>query len=222
MKVHTTLTTSDGSTTLHHSSLDETYHSRHGAIQESDHVFIKHGLEYYSKTTHSTLDILEVGLGTALNALLSLIRKPENQQINYTSLEPYPINIKDAETLNYPIKLNVSENTLMQFHTLPFDKRVTISSSFTFHKLQSEFQKHTTSNRYDIIYYDAFGPRAQSDMWEKECFTKAYSLLKPKGILVTFCAKGAVKRALKDSGFEVETLPGPPGKREMTRAVKNE
>jgi tRNA U34 5-methylaminomethyl-2-thiouridine-forming methyltransferase MnmC len=222
MTPRTLLTTSDGSSTLHHSLLDETYHSRHGAIQESDHVFIKYGLEYYTKNTHPSLDILEVGLGTALNALLTLIRKPENQYVNYTSLEPFPIEHTDAITLNYPLKLNISKEQFMQFHICPFDKIVDISSSFTFQKMQLELQKYNTTKKYDIIYYDAFGPRAQSNMWKKDCFTKAYSLLKPNGILVTFCAKGSVKRTLKDCGFEVEPLLGPPGKREMTRAIKND
>ncbi|RAP39056.1 SAM-dependent methyltransferase [Candidatus Marinamargulisbacteria bacterium SCGC AAA071-K20] len=222
------ITTADQSSSLLNQELNETYHSRHGALQESEHVFIKYGLNYFSEKALQSVDILEIGFGTGLNTLLTFVKKKDTQSINYTTLEPFPISLDIAKQLNYCSQLKLPEKTLLQFHRLSPNLEHKLGDTFTFKKIISSIEppypKNTTwiHKKYTLIYYDAFGPRAQEKMWTESCFRLAYSLLKPGGILVTFCAKGEVKRHLKTCGFTVETLPGPPGKREMTRAIKNE
>lgn len=213
------LQSEDGSFTLFLPSLKETYHSRHGAIQESQHVFIQHGLSHLLKST-STINLLEIGLGTGLNALLTLKEQLKlSFQINYHSLEPFPLATEITSQLNY------ADSSLLahfdQIHQCPWDKDIVLSSGFTFRKFKTRLQDFESPEAfYHLIYFDAFAPGKQPELWEKEIFDKLYRLAAPGALLVTYCAQGQFKRHLKAAGFKVEALPGPPGKKEMTRAFK--
>lgn len=214
------ITTADGSSSLYNEALDETYHSSHGAIQEALHVFIENGLHYF-KNSNISLSVLEVGFGTGLNTLLTLLHS--NQKlVNYTALETYPLNSEIVTQLNYVILINElnAAQLYAKLHACDWENSEQITANFFLKKINKQVQQITFKQEFDLIYYDAFGPRAQPDMWTFEIFEKLYLALKPNGILVTYCAKGEVKRMLKAVGFIVETLPGPPGKREMTRAIK--
>ncbi|MES2837058.1 MAG: tRNA (5-methylaminomethyl-2-thiouridine)(34)-methyltransferase MnmD [Bacteroidota bacterium] len=214
------ITTSDGSSSLYNEVLDETYHSSHGAIQEALHVFIANGLHYFDNSLNE-ISILEVGFGTGLNTLLTLLHS-NGKLVDYTALETFPLSNEITTQLNYTSLLQQNEVKPLfeKLHNCNWNEKVEITQQFYLSKLKKEVQTIEFKNQFDLVYYDAFGPRAQPDMWTKEIFEKLYSALKPNGILVTYCAKGEVKRMLKAVGFIVETLPGPPGKREMTRAIK--
>ncbi len=217
------LKTKDNSFTLYNPELNETYHSRHGALQESLYVFIKQGLHHFFESNKKEVSILEIGFGTGLNALLTLLESEKlNAKINYMSLEPYPI-AKDLITqLSYPEILQLNEDQKQLFYILHDGSLVyeTAHSSCHFELIKTGLMQHSFSNKFDLIYFDAFAPEKQTDLWTKDVFNKCFELLNAKGILVTYCAKGEVKRTLKTTGFKVETLTGPPGKREMIRAVK--
>lgn len=213
--------TADGSHSLYLKELDEHYHSIHGAIQESIHVFIHAGFNYFQEK--QALSILEVGLGTGLNALLTLIEtKKSGKNIHYTSLEAFPLDLNVVQQLNYPALLNAAElkDSFLFMHSCDWNVKQQITSGFTFRKLLTKVQECNFDEQYNLIYFDAFGPRVQPEMWVEEVFAKIYAVLNSNGVLVTYCAKGEVKRTLKKVGFLVETLPGPPGKREMIRAIK--
>ena len=218
----TIITTGDGSKTIHLPEWNENYHSSHGAVQEAKHVFLKHGLELF--LGKSEIHILEIGFGTGLNAILTLeAALHANAQICYDGLEAYPITQEEMVALEYENLLGSDflKHKYTEIHATPWDKPQSITPNFTLTKIQETLQNQNfKSNTYDIIYFDAFGPRVQEDMWTKEIFEKLYNSLKQGGYLVTYCAKGQVKRDLKSVGFFVETLPGPPGKREMTRGRK--
>lgn len=208
--------TEDGSNSLYLPEFDETYHSRHGAIQESMHVFIENGLKSINK---KNIKILEFGFGTGLNALMTLINSKE-KQIEYAGVEKFPLDIPLLNQLNYA--KNKEEHALFEkIHSVDWNKKAVITDDFSLEKIKSDFINFQSNEKFDIIYFDAFAPRVQPELWTKEVFEKVFSLLSKGGILVTYCAKGAVKRTLKEVGFEVIKLPGPPGKREMTKAVKN-
>lgn len=222
--------TEDGSHSLYVKELNEHYHSIHGAIQESKHVFINAGLKHIFSKKTSSISILEIGLGTGLNALLTFIESKQFiKTINYTALEAFPIGIELAQELNYPELLTSSEMNNKVFfrsvfnliHTSQWEKEIAISDQLIFSKIKNTLQKVKFANTYDLIYFDAFGPPVQPEMWTEELFTKLFASTKPNGILVTYCAKGEVKRTLKKVGFTVESLEGPPGKREMVRATRN-
>lgn len=212
---------SDGSHTLYNSELGETYHSNHGAIQEAYHVFIKAGLEQFSR---KSLKIFEMGFGTGLNALISALEaKKRKVDIHYTSIESRILGEEVWTKLNYcdELDLNKSENkTFTDLHLAKWGDWSAISDKFWLRKLEIELADLQLEESFDLIYYDAFGPRVQPHLWTEEVFEKMYDLLSEQGKLLTYCAKGSVKRALRSAGFEVESLPGPPGKREMTRANK--
>jgi tRNA U34 5-methylaminomethyl-2-thiouridine-forming methyltransferase MnmC len=215
----------DGSDTLYHSELNETYHSTHGAIQESQHVFIKHGLEkLLHDTTVHEVRILEVGFGTGLNAWLTY-KASQNKAatIFYDSLEPFPIAADIYTKLNYA-DTEPDEATramFLQIHKAPWGEPIALRENFTLHKIISTLELYKAAReRYDLIYFDAFAPSKQPEVWLPANIEKIYELLKPRGIVVTYCARGQFKRDLKAAGFEVESLEGPPGKKEMTRAVK--
>lgn len=215
--------TADGSSSLKLNGLDEQYHSVNGAMQESSIVYIQNGLHHLKS---KNINVLEVGFGTGLNCLLSFHSNLLNQIpsfIEYTALEPFPIQNELIEKLNYPkmLGMEVMPAIFKKMHLSKEDEKNIITPHFSFTLSKSTVQTYQGKEAsYDLIYFDAFGPNIQPEMWTIEIFRKMYALLKEDGILVTYCAKGEVKRMLKSVGFKVENLPGPPGKREVTRAVK--
>jgi len=210
--------TSDGSHSFFVPELNETYHSKLGAITEAKHVFIKNGLMAANK---KKVNILEVGFGTGLNALLTLQKtKQQNLNIFYNSLEPHPLEKQEYIKLNFAVLLNCPQEDFINLHKSGWGKEIKLSENFTLYKTEESVRNFETEKKFDIIYFDAFAPEKQTEMWTKTVFEKMYFLLKENGFLVTYCAKGVVKRTLKSVGLEVETLEGPPGKREMIRANK--
>ena len=212
--------TADGSYTLYIPELDEHYHSVKGALTESQHIFIDMGLK------HSTVPsprILEIGLGTGLNCFLTLLTAEETERnIHYTGIERYPLDMETISKLDYPSLIHKGHETdYFAIHQTPWEKDVELSPWFTLHKLEGDFTCYTFDKGYDIIYFDAFAPEKQPEMWEQSLFDKLYHVLNEGGILTTYCAKGVVRRMLQTAGFKVERLPGPPGgKREILRATK--
>jgi len=220
------ITTEDGSNSLFFKELDETYHSTHGAIQESNHVFIKSGLAFlmqlHGQKENSTINILEIGFGTGLNAMLTLEKSlSEKQQLNYTTFEPFPIPLKVIEKLNYFSFFDKKlHQQIQELHFVSWNKIHKINTYFTFEKKELGLENLAIKNQFDLVYFDAFAPNKQAEMWELEMLENIFFSLKKEGILVTYCAKGVFRRLLQSLGFEVERIPGPPGKREMIRAVK--
>ncbi len=211
--------TKDGSHSILSDKFGVSYHSIHGAIQETYHVFIKAGLEFKTKI-NKNVSILEIGWGTGLNSYITLIEaKKNNYKIDFTTTEAYPISLEQAAALNYDTQLE-SEEKIITLHELNWNEKHQLNQNFLFEKRQMKFQDISDTNQYDVIYFDAFAPTAQAEFWEEIFLKKMYDALKTDGILVTYCAKGSFKRALKAVGFDVEKLQGPPGKREMTRAKK--
>ena len=211
--------TSDGSHTIYVPEIDEHYHSVHGAVQESTVIFINSGFDFCKA---DPISILEVGFGTGLNALLTAIKSIEGtREVNYTSIENYPLDNKTISSLNY--NEFAGENGREIFHLIhlsPWNTRVNICKNFNLHKMEADFTKEKLPGKYDLIYFDAFGPDKQPEMWTRKMFSGISDVTNKKGILVTYSAKGEVKRSLKACGFEVTLLPGPPGKRQMIWAVK--
>ena len=215
--------TDDGSHSLELLGKDEHYHSTYGAVQESLHVFIWHGL-HNVPVKESPLSILEVGFGTGLNTLLTLIESQRmGIQVNYYTLEPFPLVKEEFELLNYPLILKgeASEQSFLIMHQCQWEKETEILKGFIFQKsMAGLLEARMPRGKFDLVYFDAFGPDTQPGLWRQEVFEKVMNVMCPGGILVTYSAKGAVRRALKECGFSIERLPGPPGKREMTRAIK--
>lgn len=223
------ITTADGSKTIQIEDWDEQYHSIHGAIQEANHVYLKHGLLFYFNSYVSeqskkplSINILEIGFGTGLNAFLTLIKAESlKQQINYVGVEAYPISNEEIEQLNYAEL--VEDNYKAQFnqlHDIAWESKQSITSNFHLEKQQKFFNDIKAKHQFDIIYFDAFGARVQPDLWTEDIFLLMFNALRDNGVLVTYSAKGSVRRAMQAVGFTVERLPGPPGKREMLRARK--
>ena len=216
------ITTSDGSKTIHIVDWDEQYHSKHGAIQEAYHVFIKSGLSLFKNTSVS---ILEIGFGTGLNALITLIEAEKyGLSIEYTGVEAYPVTSLELQELNYVSELDASsfEKHFLKMHECNWKKSSAITNYFSLHKQQKDFMQIEDQDAFNLIYFDAFGARVQPELWTESIFSKMYQALKLNGVLVTYAAKGSVRRAMLAVGFRVERLPGPPGKREMLRATKIE
>lgn len=216
------VTTSDGSSSIYLPDFDEHYHSHHGAMQESKHVFMKMGWELVAERK-SHIDLLEVGFGTGLNAWLVYDEVRKNNRgnsVHYTSLELYPVTAEQAAQLNFVDQSHQSEFILL--HDAEWNVSTKINDKFTLEKVEVSLQDFQSAHNYDLIFYDAFAPRVQPELWTAEIFQKLYTLLNPGGVLVTYCAKGEVRRNMIAAGFSVEKLPGPPGKREMLRAVKSE
>lgn len=214
--------TNDGSASVFSEKFNQQYHSLHGAIQESMHVFINAGLHFKIKSLNE-ISILEIGFGTGLNALLTLNEAiKSNTKINFTTIEKYPLDNDIIERLNYGfiISMDNSSALLNQMHACEWNSLTLISNEFYLKKVKLDFENIDFINEFDIIYFDAFAPNAQPELWTISMFEKMYNALKTNGILVTYCAKGEVKRNLKVAGFQIESLPGPVGKREMTRAIK--
>jgi tRNA U34 5-methylaminomethyl-2-thiouridine-forming methyltransferase MnmC len=213
--------TADGSYTLYVPELDEHYHSVKGALTESQHIFINMGLKHSSVTSPH---ILEIGLGTGLNCVLTLLEAKESQRhVYYTGIERYPLNEEIIRKLNYPSIIGKEcEEDYFAIHQAPWEEDVCLSPWFTLHKMEGDFTHYSFEQKYDIIYFDAFAPEKQPEMWEQSLFDNLYQVLNEGGILTTYCAKGVVRRMLQTAGFKVERLPGPPGgKREILRATKS-
>lgn len=214
------VTTKDGSSTIFVPELDEHYHSVHGALQESMHVFIKAGLHYF--TARNPLYILEVGFGTGLNALLTSVEvNGSSQKIHYSSLEKYPVHPTELEQLNYAQNLSAdAQLTFKKLHSTPWEIESEINPNFYLTKLQADLKEFSATEQFDLIYFDAFAPSAQANLWTIDIFERMYKALNAGGMLVTYCVKGEVRRNMQAAGFTVEKIPGPPGKREMARAHK--
>ncbi len=210
--------TSDGSTTIHLPDWNEQYHSKHGAIQEAKHVFVKNGLNIIDK---NDISILEIGFGTGLNCFITFLETTKN--INYVGVEAYPVLKDEIDTLNYVSELNATEkqNIFDKIHSVSWEEKHQITDNFWLTKRKQFFEEISDENAFDLIYFDAFGARVQPELWTEDIFKRMFNALKPKGILVTYSAKGSVRRAMQSVGFSVERLEGPPGKREMLRGVKN-
>ena len=214
------IVTADGSTTIHLPDWDEQYHSKHGAIQEAFHVFIKNGLSLFSNTK---IRILEIGFGTGLNSFITFLEAPKlNLAIDYVGVEAYPIGEEEIRQLNYVKTLKADEfrNVFDEMHHQEWDFKNKFSAMFYLTKRKQFFNEIDDRNTFDLIYFDAFGARVQPELWTEVLFKKMYTALKSGGVLVTYSAKGSVRRAMQSVGFAVERLAGPPGKREMLRATK--
>ncbi|MBV6484893.1 MAG: tRNA 5-methylaminomethyl-2-thiouridine biosynthesis bifunctional protein MnmC [Flavobacteriales bacterium] len=214
--------TGDNSHTLLVKELNETYHSTKGAINEALHVFMKKGLnDYHEKTNCEKLIVFEVGFGTGLNAHLAhLFAKQHQLKIDYISIEAHPLDLSIIKQLNYSELIPSEQSAYLKLHEVEWNKAVEIDEYFTLTKLHQELKDVVLENTIDVLFFDAFAPNIQPELWTKEVFESMFKALKPEGVLVTYCAKGVVKRTIKEVGFNLETLAGPPGKREMIRAVK--
>ena len=212
--------TADGSRTLYVPELDEHYHSVKGALTESQHIFIDMGLKHCPLNAPR---ILEIGLGTGLNCFLTLLTaEEEKRHIHYTGIERFPLNMEVIRQLDYPSLIGRGhEEDYFHIHEAPWEEDAVLSPWFTLHKIEGDFTSYTFNKGYDIIYFDAFAPEKQPEMWNQALFDGLYNVLNEGGILTTYCAKGVVRRMLQAAGFIVERLPGPPGgKREILRATK--
>lgn len=216
------LNTADGSTTLELDGIDETYHSRHGALTESLHVFIQNGLNEIL-TQDEPVHILEMGFGTALNALLSWRWAEKNKKkVVFRSLEAFPLEKEIWSSLRFRGLVNDEQEQIQLLHEAEWDTKIELSEYFSLWKEHIDLQSWKSEDwKADIAFYDAFGPRTQPELWTIEALKKITDELKSGGLFLTYCAQGQFKRNLKELEMEVEALPGPPGKREMTRALKN-
>lgn len=214
--------TEDGTHTLYSPETGEHYHSIHGARQESDHVFIGAGLEYISRKT-SEIRVLEIGFGTGLNCLLTLAKSAETTiHVEYLGLEPFPIDNEIAEKLNYCSMPDLSgfSEVFKHMHTIASGERASLINGFAFLRSKEGIgEVNLATGYFNLVYFDAFSPEAAPELWEPAVFKKIRLSMQLGGVLVTYCAKGAVRRAMQQNGFATERLPGPPGKREMLRAT---
>ena len=215
--------TEDGSDSVFNIELNETYHSVHGAYSESTHVFIKNGFNFLVEKGLEALNILEVGFGTGLNFFLTYeANKKSLTKVFYHTLEPYPLNSDITDKIDFGISFSDSDlHILKKSHNAEWNQEITFSDKFSFRKSDLFLEDaKLPSKHFDLVYYDAFAPSKQPDMWKIEMLKKVDKSMKANGILVTYCAQGQFRRNLKELGFEVERLSGPPGKKEMTRAEK--
>lgn len=210
--------TNDGSHSVFNSKINEHYHSRHGSIVEAEHVFIRNG---FSIVSNKQMSILEIGLGTGLNALLTQHKAiTKNINVFYHAIELFPIQKEIYTKLNFPELIGIDQKELLKIHDCEWEIENRINDYFNIKKECISLEDFDTDIKYDIIYFDAFSPEKQPELWNKEIFSKMFNCLKNDGFLVTYCAKGIVKRTMKEVGFHVEVLDGPPGKRQMTKANK--
>ncbi|MGN6646643.1 MAG: tRNA (5-methylaminomethyl-2-thiouridine)(34)-methyltransferase MnmD [Cytophaga sp.] len=214
---------SDGSHTLYNPELNETYHSKHGAIQESIYVYIEKGLLLFKGLVKVT--VLEIGFGTGLNALLTWNKAEElNLKIEYHTLEPFPLSKEITDQLNYPLLMEepASAERFKRMHDAAWEERIELSEYFTFYKYKSTLEGKTLPvDTFNVCYFDAFAPNRQAEVWAEDNFKKIFSSLKEGSILTTYCAQAAFRRTLKAVGFEVESLKGPLYKKEMTWGRKS-
>jgi tRNA U34 5-methylaminomethyl-2-thiouridine-forming methyltransferase MnmC len=212
--------TSDGSTTIHIKEWDECYHSKHGAIQEAKHVFIKNGLALFP---NQKVSILEIGFGTGLNAFITYLESQGlNQTIDYVGVEAFPISEEELKSMNYPAELNALDSKVIfdKMHAVNWEEKTELSDNFCLTKRKQLFQEIDDIEKFDLIYFDAFGYRVQPELWSVSVFERMFNSLKKDSVLVTYAARGVIKRNMIEVGFTVEKLAGPPGKREMFRARK--
>jgi tRNA U34 5-methylaminomethyl-2-thiouridine-forming methyltransferase MnmC len=221
------ITTADGSKTIQIAKWNEQYHSIHGAIREANHVFIKQGLKYfYSSCDHLELpekiSVMEIGFGTGLNAFITLLESHKlNINIHYLGIEAYPVAMNEVKALNYPDLISIEHKSdFHRLHEIAWEEPYQMSYHFSITKRQQLFEDINLDDEIDLIYFDAFGPRVQPQLWTERIFENMFKALKPGGVLVTYSAKGSVRRAMQHVGFTVERLEGPPGKRQMLRASK--
>jgi len=208
------VTTKDGSNSIFVPELDEHYHSIHGAVQEALHVFIGMGLDHCQT---EPIHILEVGFGTGLNCLLTCLT---GREVFYHGIEAYPVQQEILDKLNYSKLTGDNKNLFKSIHNASWQSHERITPYFRLLKDQILIQEVEFTEQYNLIYFDAFGPRAQKELWDLKVYRKLYNAMASNGIFVTYCAQGQVRRDLQSIGFEVERLPGPPGKREMLRGTK--
>jgi len=213
--------TGDGSTTLFNSDFNEHYHSTFGAITESKHVFIENGLQ---ALRNDPVTVFEIGFGTGLNAYLACLNAKHNKRsVTYYAIEKFPLEKPILSSLNYPALLATEEADHQIFtalHEAEWEKPVAITGTFTLFKIRADLCSFHPQFHYNVVFFDAFAPDRQPEMWTSEIFRVLFDNLSPGGLLTTYCVKGQVKRSMKEAGFSVEKLPGPPGKREMLRAAK--
>lgn len=219
----TLVTTADGSHSLWWPEYDEHYHSIHGALQESQHVFMQMGWEL-AKEGKSELSILEMGFGTGLNALLACeAAARENIAVHYSTLEKFPLTESEYQHLNYPVLFPESGTAEAHFnalHRAHWGETLPIHPHFHLTKHAIDLSEFEAENAFDLVFFDAFAPTSQPELWSEQVFAKIFAACKPGAILTTYCAKGTVRRAMRTAGFSVEKVPGPPGKREMLRAKR--
>lgn len=217
------ITTDDGSSSLYLPQMDETYHSTHGAMAESEHIYINTGLKYLIEKGEKEINLFELGFGTGLNAILTYLYGNNHSDIaiNYATIEKYPIDKGIVKQLNYKGITDSEEiiSVFQQIHNMEWATQKEISKGFTFTKHKMGIVEFETSQKFNLIYYDAFAPSKQPEMWELPILEKVINLLAPNGVLVTYCAQGQFKRNLKSLGFDLDMLQGPKGKAQITRAI---
>jgi tRNA U34 5-methylaminomethyl-2-thiouridine-forming methyltransferase MnmC len=215
--------TGDGSNSVFNTNLGVSYHSKHGAIQESQHIFIEAGLKPLLEK-HAELAVFEMGFGTGLNALLTYMATENHPaKIYYETIETNPVDIDVASSLNYTTSLNRPDLQahFLQLHQLPWDSPQQISENFYFYKRRTAMADILLTTTFNLVYFDAFDPVTQPELWTTGIFSKLYNAMAKDGVLVTYCSKVTVRRAMEEAGFIIEKIPGPPGKREIVRAVKD-
>jgi tRNA U34 5-methylaminomethyl-2-thiouridine-forming methyltransferase MnmC len=217
------IATEDGSQSLYNEALNETYHSTHGALTESQYVFIKQGLDLLVERGETKIDIFEVGFGTGLNALLVQEYAKGNPQLalSFTTLEPFPLSASLISELTYDqLIAGVSREDFEALHDCAWEEQVNLSPNFSLIKHRIPLKDFASNLGFDLVFFDAFAPSKQPEMWEMALLSKVSALMNTGAVFVTYCARGQLKRDLADLGLRVETLPGPPGKKEMVRGVK--
>jgi len=215
--------TNDGSKTIYLPAMDEQYHSVNGAITESEHVFLKNGYLYHESTSPT---VFEIGFGTGLNCLLTALKAEELERpTTYYSIEKYPLEKKITDQLNYGLNISPKAGELFEkIHSCNWNETVSLSEYFQLRKLEADLLTDNLGldGIFNIIYFDAFAPDKQPEMWHPDVFEKIYSLTSANGVFVTYSAKGIVRRQLAACGFDMEKLPGPPGKFQMLRGIKKD
>jgi tRNA U34 5-methylaminomethyl-2-thiouridine-forming methyltransferase MnmC len=215
------VTTKDGSFTVLNRLLGSTYHSRHGALTESKHVFLAKGLEKRIEDGMIEVNILEMGFGTGLNALITTeVAELRSLQVNYHALELFPLPESIWKNYELPAELLQKKKVFSAIHESPWNKSEAITPSLTLTKQQTSLLEFVPELKFDVVYYDAFEPETQPELWTNDVFGKLFDAMNVNGILTTYCCKGYVRRNMLYAGFKVEKIPGPPGKREMIRAIK--
>ena len=216
--------TKDGSNTLVHPKYNAHYHSTAGAIIESDFVYIKSGLDFFIESTQEkSVSVLEIGFGSGLNAINTYRYAIEHEVfVEYIGVEKYPVSLEVVQQLNFLnfFSIEDKEKVFIEMHQSIENKNLNFSEFFNFKKRFQDFSSINSLNQYDVIYFDAFAPNDQPELWTENLFSKMYASLKPNGVLVTYCAQGHARRAMQAAGFSVKRIPGPPSKRHITRAVK--